>query len=278
MGHNVKSISHDTVLLIASSHHARQRTGIPLKLSDLELGSPKSKPPSQSKMEEEKAVAYYDELTRKGEGAARFKQGLGFSSNNEPAPSKGSALPSYSSFLSSFVKSSSPSQTSKFEKQAQLESIQNKLKKKPKDDSSSRVSERSSRESSGRHRSRSRERDKDRDRGRHHRRRSTSRSRERYRGRDRDRRRSRSRSKSRSLSPRRDRKSERRNRSRSLSPRGRRRSEKSRSNDVERERGGKERNESVDYSQLIPGFEKMASLLLIFSSSFYLTMNTFTHN
>ncbi|KAA8540877.1 hypothetical protein F0562_024985 [Nyssa sinensis] len=32
-------------------------------------------------MDEEKAAAYYDELTRKGEGAARFKQGLGFSSN-----------------------------------------------------------------------------------------------------------------------------------------------------------------------------------------------------
>ncbi|KAK0587490.1 hypothetical protein LWI29_023724 [Acer saccharum] len=31
-------------------------------------------------MEEEKATAYYDELTRKGGGAARFKQGLGFSS------------------------------------------------------------------------------------------------------------------------------------------------------------------------------------------------------
>ncbi|KAK1592144.1 hypothetical protein Q3G72_020244 [Acer saccharum] len=31
-------------------------------------------------MEEEKAAAYYDELTRKGGGAARFKQGLGFSS------------------------------------------------------------------------------------------------------------------------------------------------------------------------------------------------------
>ncbi|KAJ9163694.1 hypothetical protein P3X46_023334 [Hevea brasiliensis] len=211
-------------------------------------------------MEEEKAVAYYDELTRKGEGAAKFKQGLGFSSSNDSAPSKGSALPSYSSFLSSFVKSSSPSQTSNFEKQAQLESIQNKLKKKPRDDSSSRVSEISSRESSRRHRSRSRERDRerDRDRERHHRRRSRSRSRERYRERDRDRRRrSRSRSKSRSASPRRDRRWKRRNRSRSLSSRGRRRSDKSRSNDVERERAGNERNGSVDYSQLIQGYEKM---------------------
>ncbi|KAK1550501.1 hypothetical protein Q3G72_020175 [Acer saccharum] len=32
-------------------------------------------------MEEEKAEAYYDELTRKGGGAARFKQSLGFSSS-----------------------------------------------------------------------------------------------------------------------------------------------------------------------------------------------------
>ena len=32
-------------------------------------------------MEEEKAAAYYDELSRKGEGAARFKQGVGFSSS-----------------------------------------------------------------------------------------------------------------------------------------------------------------------------------------------------
>ncbi|KAI5334629.1 hypothetical protein L3X38_024762 [Prunus dulcis] len=31
-------------------------------------------------MEEAKAATYYDELTRRGEGAVRFKQGLGFSS------------------------------------------------------------------------------------------------------------------------------------------------------------------------------------------------------
>uniref|UniRef100_A0A3Q7J732 Uncharacterized protein n=1 Tax=Solanum lycopersicum TaxID=4081 RepID=A0A3Q7J732_SOLLC len=44
-------------------------------------------------MEEEKAAAYYDELTRKGEGAARFKQGLGFSStSNDAVPIRGSAL------------------------------------------------------------------------------------------------------------------------------------------------------------------------------------------
>nr|GMD33093.1 serine/Arginine-related protein 53 [Ipomoea batatas] len=84
-------------------------------------------------MEEEKAAAYYDELSRKGEGAAKFKQGLGFSAtsnSNDAVPSRGSALPSAaSSFLN---------------KQAQLQSIHNKLKKKPREEdktfSSSRVS------------------------------------------------------------------------------------------------------------------------------------------
>lgn len=52
-------------------------------------------------MEEEKAAAYYDELNRKGEGARRFKQGLGFSSSSATAfPSK----PTASSFLSGFVR------------------------------------------------------------------------------------------------------------------------------------------------------------------------------
>ncbi|KAF9606892.1 hypothetical protein IFM89_029491 [Coptis chinensis] len=77
-------------------------------------------------MEEEKAAAYYEELTRKGEGAARFKQGLGFSSNTPDPITKGSSFSS-SSFLSSFVKATSPT---KVDKQVQLENIQNKLKKK----------------------------------------------------------------------------------------------------------------------------------------------------
>jgi hypothetical protein len=56
-------------------------------------------------MEEEKAAAYYDELTRKGEGAAKFKQGLGFSTStsNDAVPKPGSALVSSSSFLSQFA-------------------------------------------------------------------------------------------------------------------------------------------------------------------------------
>ncbi|CAN1265851.1 hypothetical protein LINPERPRIM_LOCUS12353 [Linum perenne] len=209
-------------------------------------------------MEEDKAAAYYDELSRKGEGAARFKQGLGFSS----APDGGSALPSSSSFLSSFVRASSPAQSSKLEKEAQLQSVQNKLKKKSEDESLSvRDAERSNRgrESTSSHRrlSRSRERDRGRDGDRHSRRRSRSRSRSRSRDRYRERRRSkRSRSRSRSRSPRKERRSDRR--SRSLSPRReRRRSEKSRREDTGRDRAGKSRKEVVDYARLIEGYDKM---------------------
>ncbi|EOY20578.1 Arginine/serine-rich coiled coil protein [Theobroma cacao] len=210
-------------------------------------------------MEEEKAVAYYEELTRKGEGAARFKRGLGFSSNDDQhdaVPQRSSAFvssSSSSSFLSSFVRASSPATASKLEKESQLQSIQNKLKKKP--EREARVSERSSGE-------RERERDRGKDRHSRRRSRSRSRSRERYRERDRERRRRRSRSRSprrdrrrsRSRSPRRDRSSGRR-RSRSLSPRERRRSER----DGERVGNSKkERNGAVDYSQLIEGYDKMS--------------------
>ncbi|XP_003569586.1 serine/arginine repetitive matrix protein 2 [Brachypodium distachyon] len=56
-------------------------------------------------MEEEKAAAYYDELNRKGEGARRFKQGLGFSSGDpQPAFSSKTTNTSSSSFLSGFVR------------------------------------------------------------------------------------------------------------------------------------------------------------------------------
>ncbi|KAL0342764.1 UNVERIFIED_CONTAM: hypothetical protein Scaly_1939000 [Sesamum calycinum] len=172
-------------------------------------------------MEDEKLAAYYDDLTRRGGGAARFKQGLGFSSSNSPAnddvPSRGSALPSTSSFLSSFVRASSPSKTSEFEKQAQLQSIQGKLSKKPKEKTRSRSP---SRNSSRRSRSRSRDRIRD----KHSRRRSRSRSRSRDRH---SRRRSRSRS--------RDRRSRRRSRSREDESRRKHRS-RSRSREKNRER------------------------------------------
>ncbi|CAN0903237.1 hypothetical protein LINGRAHAP2_LOCUS22445 [Linum grandiflorum] len=208
-------------------------------------------------MEEEKAAAYYDELSRKGEGAARFKQGLGFSSapdGDPPPPSRGSALPSSYSFLSTFVRASSPAQSSKLEKEAQLQSVQNKLKKKSaaNESFSARDSDRINRgresTSSHRRRSRSRERDRGRDVDRHSRRRSRSRSRSRERYRERRRTK---RSRSRSRSPRKERRSDRRSPSRSLSPRReRRRSEKSR-------RAGKAKIEAVDYARLIEGYDKM---------------------
>ncbi|KAI6675317.1 hypothetical protein NL676_003223 [Syzygium grande] len=198
-------------------------------------------------MDEEKAAAYYDELTRKGEGAARFKQGLGFSaSGGSVPPARGSAFVSASSasssspsFLSSFVRASSPTKTSQLEKQSQLESIQNKLRKRPDDADRhrSRVSDRSERGDRGsrRHRSRSAERER------------------------RSRRRSRSRDGDRSASPRRS------GRARGASPRERRRPEKSRSGygeKTETERSGKEQNgggKAVDYSRLIDGYDEMTA-------------------
>ncbi|PNY11803.1 hypothetical protein L195_g008418 [Trifolium pratense] len=230
-------------------------------------------------MEEEKAAAYYDELTRKGEGAAKFKQGLGFSTStsNDDVPKPGSALVSSSSFLSQFVKASSSSTTattttvpSEPDRKSQLQSIQNKLKKKPttesrvsektNHDSSSRDSDRRKRRSRSRSRDRYRERDRDRDS-----RRRRSRSRERYsRYRDRDRDADRSRSDSdgdRGRDRRKREKGRRRSRSRSVSPRTQYRSEV-KSSDV-RERGKmsertKGKNAGVDYAKLIDGYDNMA--------------------
>ncbi|XP_076957511.1 uncharacterized protein LOC143633015 [Bidens hawaiensis] len=168
-------------------------------------------------MEEEKAAAYYDELTRKGGNAARFKQGLGFSSSSNPNDARGSALPS--SFLTSFVKASSPSKSTDAQKHSQIESIQIKLKKKHSDDRSRGT------DSDRRRRSRSRDDD---DRSRNHR----STSRDRYRGRDRG----------------------RRKRSRSVSPRGRR-SEKIRDDD-RRSRKGK--IGGGDDAKSIQGYDMMS--------------------
>ncbi|KAK4726959.1 hypothetical protein R3W88_031876 [Solanum pinnatisectum] len=198
-------------------------------------------------MEEEKAAAYYDELTRKGEGAARFKQGLGFSStSNDAVPIRGSALVSSSSFLSSFVRASSPSKTTEFEKQAQLQTIQNKLKKKPKDNEdclSSRVSKgkstrstSSSREKRSSRRSPSpsqklRRRSENRDAYR-----SKRPHRSRSRSRDRDKQRKRERLKEKQSTE----------RTRSVSPR-----------DGRPEKVGKDRAATVDYSKLIEGYQNM---------------------
>ncbi|XP_050120644.1 uncharacterized protein LOC126598330 [Malus sylvestris] len=223
-------------------------------------------------MEEAKAAAYYDELTRRGEGAARFKQGLGFSSANsdsENASERGSALPysTSSSFLSKFVKASSPKKESELQKQAQIESIQNKLKRKKANAAEerenrqpARVSERESRHSRKRSRSRSRSRE------RHSRRRSRSRERYRERDRDRDRDRDRERRRMRSESDSDGGRRRRwRSRSRSPSPRDRRKERRRSRSSSPRERGserraGKERNGgSADHSKLIEGYDMSAA-------------------
>lgn len=180
-------------------------------------------------MEEEKAAAYYDELTRKGEGAARFKQGLGFSAGNDAVPERSSAIASSSSFLNQFVKASSNPKLT--EDDSDIRSIKDKLKKKnkPEDQHHSRVSEKSYRESSDRRRYRSRERD-ERDRRR-------SRSADRRRGYG-DRERRRRRSWSRSSSPRRERR---------------------RSEDDRRARRREDAKEKIDYSRLIKGYDDMSA-------------------
>ncbi|CAH2064928.1 unnamed protein product [Thlaspi arvense] len=189
-------------------------------------------------MEEEKAAAYYDELTRKGEGAARFKQGLGFSSGANTVPARGSAIASSSSFINQFVKASSnPKSTENNENDSEIRSIRDKSKKKkPEDQQYLRVPERSYRESSERRRYRSRERD-ERERG--YRRRSRSRSAERRSRYERDRERRRRRSRSRSSSPRRERR---------------------RSEDERRGRRGEDvKEKKIDYSRLIKGYDDMSA-------------------
>ncbi|KAK6920779.1 hypothetical protein RJ641_014457 [Dillenia turbinata] len=220
-------------------------------------------------MEEEKAAAYYDELTRKGEGAARFKQGLGFSSSHSSDSNKplaSSSTLSSSSFLSTFVKASSPNSSSDLQKQSQLQSIQNKLKKKPESSSDShyRVSESRSRRSSSRERDRERrERSgRSRSRERRERRRERSRSRER-RSRSRERReRRRERSSSRERRSRsREKRERRRERSRSRErrhEREERRHERDRSR--ERRRDEKEKSKGgIDFSKLIEGYADMTA-------------------
>ncbi|KAJ3688818.1 hypothetical protein LUZ61_017982 [Rhynchospora tenuis] len=203
-------------------------------------------------MEESKAAAYYDELTRKGEGAARFKQGLGFSSSSSSSSSTKPPPPSSSSsFLSSFVRAgehphdsgeterrerdrdrdrererdiSVPGSTGEADRREQLNSIKNKLSRKPNKDSRDRDSREERGRDIERERSRERERERDRDRNR-------ERDRDRY---ERDRNR--------------DRKRDRYERSRSPSRRER-----------ERRRENENRNKSgkVDYAELIPGYDRM---------------------
>lgn len=200
-------------------------------------------------MEDEKLAAYYDDLTRRGGGAARFKQGLGFSSNNssqnDDVPSRGSALPAASSFLSSFVRESSPSKTSGFEKQAQLQSIQNKLSKKPNKPRSPSPSRDRIRAKHSNRRSRSRSRSRDRIRDRNSERRSPSRTRSRRRSRSREdgsRRRSRSKSRERN-----------RERSRRHGSPEERRLDKGKKQEVARA------GARTDFAKLIGGYDNMVT-------------------
>ncbi|KAJ4778720.1 hypothetical protein LUZ62_062977 [Rhynchospora pubera] len=211
-------------------------------------------------MEESKAAAYYDELTRKGEGAARFKQGLGFSSSSSSSSSTKPPPPppsSSSSFLSSFVRAgehhhdsgeterrerekdrnrdiSCPGSSGEAERREQLNSIKNKLSRKPNKDSRDRDSREERREERGRDIERERSRDRDRERDRHR-----ERDRDRQRNRDGDRY---------DRDRNRDRRRDRYERSRSPSRRER-----------ERRRENENRNKSgkVDYAELIPGYDRM---------------------
>jgi len=179
-------------------------------------------------MEEAKAAAYYDELNRKGEGARRFKQGLGFSSSSSDATSFPSKPTAASSFLSGFVRAGA----------APAPAQPPNLGKPP--------PPHSEHPSSTRRRSRSPPP-------------SLPRTRSRSRSRERDRRSSRRRSRSRSRSP-----SRRSGRS-SLSE-GRRDRHGDRRHDDGRDsskgRGGRDGGK-VDYSRLIEGYDRMVGRALV---------------
>ncbi|KAL9249116.1 hypothetical protein AKJ16_DCAP02152 [Drosera capensis] len=223
-------------------------------------------------MEESKAAAYYDELTRKGAAAAKFKQGLGFSSSSQSTPST-----TASSSLSNFVRALSPTKLGFIQKQAQVDRIHEKLKKKGAD-SSGCVG------NGERGREKGRDWDDERrggDEEARRARRRSSRERERGDGRRRSRSRSLERDDDYDYDERRDRRKDRR-RSRSVERNGnegrhrRKRGERSRSSERARERreeekrgrdGGREvravkkvkneKNGVVDYARLIDGYDHM---------------------
>ncbi|KAG9439911.1 hypothetical protein H6P81_020076 [Aristolochia fimbriata] len=172
-------------------------------------------------MEEEKAAAYYDELTRKGEGAAKFKQGLGFSSSrsSDANPPKSSTS---SSFLAGFVQASKPATESDIISETRVKSVREKLNSKSHSSTSnsSRYADRSSRSHHGDYDSRRRRESRDRE-GEH-------RSEFYDRG-MRERRRRRSRSRSRSSSPR------------------------------SRRSGKRDKSGQIDYSRLIEGYDNMSA-------------------
>ncbi|XP_052139612.1 uncharacterized protein LOC127758033 [Oryza glaberrima] len=193
-------------------------------------------------MEEEKAAAYYDELNRKGEGARRFKQGLGFSSSDPQStsfPSKPPSTSSSSSFLSGFVRAgATPAPAQPTKPPPHEPSRTGRHSRSPSPSRRHRTRSRSP-SRSRRHRSRSRER----------RRRSRSRERERE-DRRASRRRSRSRSRSRSPSRRSGRSSY------SEDQRDRRRDDGGGRRESSKGRGGREGGK-VDYSRLIEGYDRM---------------------
>ncbi|XP_051225486.1 uncharacterized protein [Lolium perenne] len=178
-------------------------------------------------MEEEKAAAYYEELNRKGEGARRFKQGLGFSSG-EPQPAAFTSKPTTSSsFLSGFVRAgAAPAQLPK------------PTRPPPPPEAAPRQRRRSRSPSPSRSR---RRRSRSRSRSREPRRRSRSRERE-------DRRASRYRSRSRSPSRRSGRHDE---------ARRDRHGDRRRDDDRRQEGHGGRGGGKVDYSRMIQGYDKM---------------------
>eukprot|EP01018_Ginkgo_biloba_P024392 Gb_10443 [translate_table: standard] len=78
-------------------------------------------------MEEDKAAAYYDELASKGKGAARFKQGLGYSSQPSQQAANRSNI---QSSLGNFVKAATPERAAAIGKEIRVENIREKLKRK----------------------------------------------------------------------------------------------------------------------------------------------------
>ncbi|KAM0899994.1 hypothetical protein ACQ4PT_020940 [Festuca glaucescens] len=187
-------------------------------------------------MEEEKAAAYYEELNRKGEGARRFKQGLGFSSG-EPQPAAFTSKPTTSSsFLSGFVRAgAAPAQHP------------NPTRPPPPPEAAPRQRRRSRSPSPSRPRPRSRSRSPSRSRRRRSRSWSRSRSRERE-----GRRASHYRSRSRSPSRRSGRNSH--DEARQDRPGDRRRDD---GGDGRQKGHGGRDGGKVDYSRLIQGYDKM---------------------
>lgn len=234
-------------------------------------------------MEEEKAAAYYNELTRKGEGAAKFKQGLGFSSSSDHFSKKPSQFS-----LSSFVRASNPSSTSAEISEQKTSVLPSSSPKGDDREDLARVlgsiHDKLSRGGSRRRRSPADE--KERDDLRH----SSRKSRDMDMDRDRERRSSRSNSPPR-VSRRRDRDRGRerdgdrdRDQSRDRErDRGRERDrDRDRGRERDRDRGLKERgsgssksDRGVDYSKIIVGYSQMVRFCLSFDLNFGIMFSSY---